>query len=62
MDVQVSENAKLNFNKNFIPQSYYNETVCLDNLISYVDAINAKSKNKISIEDFIARVISINLI
>lgn len=59
MDIKISENAKLNFNKNFIPQSYYNETVSIDNLISYVNAINARSNSKISIEDFVARVIII---
>lgn len=59
LDIKISEDAKLNFNKNFIPQSYYNETVYCDNLIGHVNAINAKTGNKITVEDFIARVINL---
>jgi hypothetical protein len=46
----------LHFNKNLIPQSYYNETVNLDNLLIHIENINLKAKNKISIEDYVARV------
>ena len=64
MDISISDKANLDFNKNFIPQSYYNEKVQIDDLLKHINEINLKNpKNKISLEDFIARVyILFNLI
>ena len=57
IDLNISDDINLHFDKNFIPQSYYNENINLDNLLVHIDNINSKLKNNVSIEDFVARVI-----
>ena len=46
----------LNENKNYLPLSYYENTVSVDNLLKYINDMNSKHKLNIKTEDFVAKV------
>ncbi len=46
----------LNENKNYLPLSYLENTVCVDGLLKFINDINNKHKLNIKFEDFVAKV------
>jgi hypothetical protein len=51
-----SINFNLNENKNYLPLSYFENAVCVDNLLTYVSEMNSKHKLKINLEEFVVKV------
>jgi hypothetical protein len=43
-------------NKNYLPQTYFENQTNLDNLIKFIDNMNKDHKKNLNISDFIARV------
>jgi hypothetical protein len=43
-------------NKNYLPQTYFENTTQVDNLMKHIDEINKKHKKNIDIGDFFAKV------
>lgn len=59
INLNFSDDASMHFDKNFIPQAYYNEIVNVDKLLMHVNNLNKRNKNEkdnVGIEDFVARV------